>query len=65
METCPNCGSGAEQHEDNGLSPAAYEYTILCVARISPRESAMAHADSDVDDAGKVACGMQWSPNEG
>jgi len=40
--TCPNCGSGQDKHEDNGLSSRSVEYTILCTActhQWSPNES--------------------------
>lgn len=46
---CPDCGSDDAHHEDNGLAPTAYGYTILCLAPVP----------------GKGPCGMQWSPNEG
>lgn len=31
-EQCPECGSAKDKHEDNGVSPRAYDYTKLCTA---------------------------------
>lgn len=40
--TCENCGSGEDEHEDNGVGPRSVEYTILCTAcghQWSPNDS--------------------------
>ena len=29
-DPCPDCGSGASEHETNGCSPSSVNYTILC-----------------------------------
>lgn len=63
---CPNCGSDTEHHEDNGLSTMAPGYTILCVARVAPKDRSWTHVEPDpdqIDGDGKVACGFQWEPN--
>lgn len=64
--TCPNCGNRREL-EDNGLSRSDSDYTLLCVARVAPDEDAFggdANPPLDVGADGKVACGMQWCPND-
>ena len=63
---CPHCGNAdPAQVEDNGCSTSSYDLTLLCVARVPPKEAA--HADDrytpDADEDGKTACGMQWDPN--
>jgi hypothetical protein len=67
--TCPNCGNTDDRFiENNGLSPTAYGFTLLCVARVRPGLRSWKHVKprpDQIDAAGKVQCGEQWSPNEG
>jgi len=65
---CPHCGNrDPKLIEDNGCSPSDLDYTLLCIARVSPGEDAFggdANPPLDVGADGKVVCGMQWCPNE-
>lgn len=63
--TCPHCGNRNDKFiEDNNCPPRHYNYTLLCVARVLPRDAALADCGlADPDEDGKTACGMQWSPN--
>jgi len=64
---CPHCGNKDKSTiQDNGCAPSSFDYTLLCVARVDPKKWAFApdRPENDRLDAdGKVACGMQWSPN--
>jgi hypothetical protein len=65
---CPHCGNAdPAKVEDNGCSTSSYDLTLLCVARVLPRDWAFTEAPEpdQVGEDGRVACGMQWSPNEG
>ena len=63
---CPHCGNCNQSLiEDNNASKTSVYYTLLCVARVLPRD---AYDGDDVEprepeEDGKVVCGMQWSPN--
>jgi len=65
---CPHCGNRNQAAiQDNGVSPRSVLYGLLCVARVAPGSDAFdgeANPPLEVDPDGKVACGMQWSPNE-
>jgi hypothetical protein len=64
---CPNCGNRNKNTiQDNGAKPRDVDYTLLCVARVEPSDWAFDHVKPTAEDIGtdgKVACGMQWSPN--
>lgn len=64
-DRCPHCGnSNQRKMEDNGLSRKNSDYTLLCVARVQPKDAAHAgfepHPEPGPD--GLVSCGMQWCP---
>ncbi len=66
---CPHCGNADPNTiEDNGLSPHSMDYTLLCVARVAPKDCALGiyahHDDEDFDADRLVKCGCQWSPRE-
>lgn len=66
---CPHCGnSDRNAIQDNGVKPASFDYTLLCVARVEPKDRAHTHVDLDPDQIGadgKTECGMSWCPNDG
>jgi hypothetical protein len=63
---CPHCGNAdPAKVEDNGCSTTSPDLTLLCVARVAPKDAA--HFDPDLTEVapdGTVACGMQWDPND-
>ncbi len=66
MATCPNCGTTG-RFQTNGHKPSSVNFALLCIARVAPRESALNHevpTPDQIDQDGKVACAMQWSPND-
>lgn len=69
MSKCPHCGNiDVNTIEDNGLHARALDYTMLCVARLDPKDAAVTrplheYEPDDFDAAGRVKCGCQWSPN--
>ncbi len=64
--TCPHCDNqDSDTIESNGSH--GEDLTYLCVARVKPAERSWTHVEpeaDEIDSAGMVACGMQWSPNE-
>jgi hypothetical protein len=65
---CPHCGNAdPAKVEDNGCSTSSHDLTLLCVSRVLPKDAANADYEPapEVGDDGCVACGEQWSPNEG
>jgi hypothetical protein len=67
MATCPRCGNrDPKSIETNGVTPNDPDYTLLCVARVSPADRSWDHVEPEpdqVDANGRVSCGMQWCPN--
>lgn len=65
---CPHCENRDSAFlQDNGDPPKSFDYTLLCVARVAPEDRSWDHVKplpEDLDADGKVACGMQWCPNE-
>ena len=63
---CPHCGNCKRSLiEDNNASEKSVNYTLLCVARVLPRDAYDGddREPREPEEDGKVACGMQWSPN--
>jgi hypothetical protein len=53
--------------ESNGCGAHDLDLSMLCTARVAPGEDAFegeAHPPLEVGADGKVACSMQWCPNE-
>jgi hypothetical protein len=65
---CPHCGNADQATiEDNGVARSRHDYTLLCVARVDPSARHWDHVEPEpdqIDADGKVACGMQWCPND-
>lgn len=65
---CPHCGNtNQDKIEDNGCEPGSFNYALLCVNRVEPRDRSWTHVEPEpdqIDAEGKVSCGYQWSPNE-
>jgi hypothetical protein len=65
--TCSHCGNcNPKTIEDNGLPASHPEYSLLCVARVEPKDANCLPdppLPEDLDENGLVKCGMQWSPN--
>jgi hypothetical protein len=50
------------------MRPNSVGYTLLCVTRVKPKDRALTHVEPEpdqFDENGLVACGYQWSPNDG
>ena len=66
-DRCPNCGNNDESTiHGNGASEHSLDLTLLCVARVQPTDRSWTHVEPEadqIDESGKVECGMQWSPN--
>lgn len=65
--TCPNCGNkDKSKMEGNGPASeqARADFTLLCVARVPPRDCAQEPEPDQIGQDGKAICGMQWCPNE-
>jgi hypothetical protein len=62
---CPHCGNrDPKKLEDNGVRPNHPDYTVLCVARVLPKDDSFGGDGSVPEADGKVPCGMQWCPNQ-
>jgi hypothetical protein len=63
---CPHCGNKNQASlEDNGLSEKDEDYTLLCVARVQPKDEANHYEPRQEPGLdGLVMCGMQWCPNQ-
>lgn len=62
---CPHCGNTDKGTiESNGGSRRNGDLTLLCVARVSLRDSSWDRPEDagEPDAAGLVACGAQWDP---